>query len=301
MKLALLILLLSACSLTAQTLNVGTANVGTLVKQEPPAPDTSIVWVSTNWLWFGTNLTGATNDLSVTVSNSGTGTLTGSASTASPFSVIGASSYAITGTDTTNITVRYTRSGAANDTNELALTGGGATNVHLSGVSTNAPGGACDTARDTQAGALTDTYYAADPVLGFASSFTAGATATICKGTFELWIGSGTLNGTLKLAIYADNAGLPGALVDESDTVNASTITGTTAETANTITFSSGLSASLTSGTTYRVAILRSSGATGELGVNWVTNASFDSDVNNDGSWENYQTGQRIKFALYSE
>ena len=120
----------SACG---QTLNVGTANVGTLAKQDPPAPDTSIVWVSTNWIWFGTNLALATNDLSVTLSNAGTGTLTGSASTASPFSVIGASSYAITGTDTTNITVRYTRSGAANDTNELALSGGGATNVHLPG------------------------------------------------------------------------------------------------------------------------------------------------------------------------
>ena len=210
----ILFLLLSAAILTAQTLNVGVANVGTLTKQEPPAPDTSIVWVSTNWLWFGTNLTGATNDLSVTVSNAGTGTLIGSASTASPFSVIGASSYAITGTDTTNLTVRYTRSGAASDTNELALTGGGGANVHLSGVSTNAVG-ACP---DYAAPSASNTTVNSDgyPVGLYASHYYVGQSGwsdasarTICRVGFLMKHGEGDVSGhtyTARIFATADGA-----------------------------------------------------------------------------------------------
>lgn len=113
---------------------------GQIILGNQAAVVNAILAYNTNWLNFGTNLSGATNDMTVWITNVGTTVLSGSPSTASPFSVVAPASYSMGTNDATNIVVRYTRSGAANDTNELALTGGQCTtNIHLSGYSTNAP------------------------------------------------------------------------------------------------------------------------------------------------------------------
>ena len=58
-------------------------------------------------LAFGSVNVGSTRDLTVTVRNSGSGTLTGSASTAAPFSVVGTASYSLAADQTATITVRF--------------------------------------------------------------------------------------------------------------------------------------------------------------------------------------------------
>ena len=96
-----------------------------------PAPAIQVTPAS---LSFGSVNVGSTGDLTVTVRNSGGGTLTGSASTAAPFSVVGTASYALAANQTATITVRFspTASGAASGA--LALTGAAGASLSLSGT-----------------------------------------------------------------------------------------------------------------------------------------------------------------------
>ena len=96
-----------------------------------PGPDIEVTPTS---LSFGPVSVGSTDDLTVTVRNTGVGTLTGSASTSAPFSVVGTASYSLAANQTATITVRFspTASGAAS--RSLTLTGGGGASVSLSGT-----------------------------------------------------------------------------------------------------------------------------------------------------------------------
>jgi hypothetical protein len=100
---------------------------------------TPILNVSPGSLAFGSVTTGYTADLGVTVKNVGGGTLSGTASTAAPFSVVGTASYSLTANQTATITVRFSPTATGTASGTLTLTGGGGGTVTLSGTGT-APG-----------------------------------------------------------------------------------------------------------------------------------------------------------------
>jgi len=74
---------------------------------------------------FGSVPVGTTVDRTFTVQNLGTGTLYGTASVASPFSVVSGSPYSLLASQTTNVTVRYSPTAAGSNNQIVAFTGGG--------------------------------------------------------------------------------------------------------------------------------------------------------------------------------
>ncbi|MDF7799037.1 DUF2961 domain-containing protein [Pontiellaceae bacterium B1224] len=90
--------------------------------------------LSTGSLDFGTVFVGKTKDLTVTVENSGAGTLSGSASVAPPFSIVSGSNYVLTAFQQQNVVVRYTPTAAGSDTGTVVFAGTLGTNVTVSGT-----------------------------------------------------------------------------------------------------------------------------------------------------------------------
>jgi hypothetical protein len=95
---------------------------------------TPAISVSPASLGFGSVSVGGTADLTVTVRNTGGGTLTGAASTSAPFSVVAGASYSLTANQSATVTVRFSPTAAGAVTQTLALTGGGGASVGLSGT-----------------------------------------------------------------------------------------------------------------------------------------------------------------------
>jgi hypothetical protein len=96
-----------------------------------PGPD---IEVTPSSLSFGPVSVGSTDDLTVTVRNSGGGTLTGAASTSAPFGVVGTASYSLAANQTATITVRFSPTAPGAASRSLTLTGGGGASVSLSGT-----------------------------------------------------------------------------------------------------------------------------------------------------------------------
>ena len=134
---------------------------------------------------------------------------------------------------------------------------------------------------------------------GYGSTWT--GTKTFCKIVVYLEK-TGTPTGTLTAGIYTDNAGVPGTLVGTASTnvVNYSDV-GTDTQ----VTFT-GLSASLTAGTTYHVVVWGS--ANGSVGNTIAVNASgfnegspHTSDYGNTGvGWSTFTGSRTLAFTLYS-
>ena len=100
-----------------------------------PAPHIRVTPTS---LAFGQVSVGSADDLTVTVRNTGGGTLTGSASTAAPFRLVGAASYSLAPNQTARITVRFSPTASGVASRFLTLTGGGGASVSLSGTGATA-------------------------------------------------------------------------------------------------------------------------------------------------------------------
>jgi hypothetical protein len=85
---------------------------------------------------FGSVQVGVSADRAFTVQNTGGGTLSGSASVPSPFSIVSGSPYSLTANQTTTVTVRYTPAAAgASDSATVTFTGGGGAAVSVTGTS----------------------------------------------------------------------------------------------------------------------------------------------------------------------
>ena len=97
----------------------------------PPEP---LIWLSKSTNWFLAVVTNGISDTTITVSNAVGGTVTGAASTAAPFSIVGNANYAISGTDTTNITVRFSPTAATNYVGTVTFTGGGGATAGVRGI-----------------------------------------------------------------------------------------------------------------------------------------------------------------------
>jgi len=88
---------------------------------------------------FGNVAVGVTAQTDFIVQNIGGGTLSGSASTLSPFGIVSGGSYSLGPGQSQTVTVRFSPSSAASFTKNLTFTGGGGALVSLSGVGFLAP------------------------------------------------------------------------------------------------------------------------------------------------------------------
>jgi hypothetical protein len=142
-----------------------------------------VISVGASSLSFGTILTNTAATNTFTVQNSGTGTLTGTATVGVPFSILSGGSYSLTAGQSQTVSVLFSPTAAGSYTQTLALTGAGGTNLAVSGVATNAP----------------------IPVIAIgASSLSLGTilTNTAATNTFTVEnSGTGTLTGTATVGV----------------------------------------------------------------------------------------------------
>gem|GEM_PF-1147622 len=118
-------------SFNTQSLNDSTALLWTI-----PQPAISVTPTSLN---FGNVTVGSVADRTFTVQNSGSGTLSGSAATTTPFSIVSGGSYSLGGGSSQTVTVRFSPTSAAIFTGNVTFTGGGGAtrSVTGTGVSTS--------------------------------------------------------------------------------------------------------------------------------------------------------------------
>lgn len=105
----------------------------------PPATPPSCSLGSSS-LGFGSVTVGSSTDRSFTISNTGGGTLTGSATTASPgYAVVAGASYALAANQQATVTVRFTPSSIGTLAGTISLSGSGCGSVSCTGA--GAPSG----------------------------------------------------------------------------------------------------------------------------------------------------------------
>ena len=90
-------------------------------------------------LALGTILSGGSQTGSFTVKNVGGGTLSGTASVGSPFSIVSGGSYNLSSSQSQTATVAFNPTSAGSYSQSVTLTGGGGASVGLTGSATNAP------------------------------------------------------------------------------------------------------------------------------------------------------------------
>lgn len=161
-------------------------------------------------------------------------------------------------------------------------------------------GGSCSTGRDSNAVATSSSILSDDGNLYMAQKFTAGASVTICAATLRL-SEAGTATGNMTVAIYTDNANTPGTLIDESDTIAATTPGATEGD----VQFTSGLSAAITASTAYWVVFKHLDGVTFDgNGVRWFYSTTTGTDrsmVSSNGStWAEVSPNNPFKYQLFS-
>lgn len=161
-------------------------------------------------------------------------------------------------------------------------------------------GGGCSTGRNSNMVATSSSILSDDGNLYMAQKFTASATTTICAAMLRL-SEAGTATGTMTVAIYSDNANQPGTLIDESDTVSATSPAGTEGD----VNFTSGLSASVTSATAYWVVFKHLDSPTFDgNGVRWFYSTTAGSDRSmvsaNGSTWSEVSPNNPFKYQLFS-
>ncbi len=87
---------------------------------------------------FGNVIVGQTEDRTFTVKNIGSGTLSGSASVNSPFSIVSGGSYNIAAGDSHTVTARFSPTSAGTSTRTVTFTGGGGENRTVQGTGVTA-------------------------------------------------------------------------------------------------------------------------------------------------------------------
>lgn len=87
---------------------------------------------------FGTTQVGLTVDRTFSVTNSGSGTLSGSASVPSPFSVFSGGTYNLSAGQSQSVVIRYTPLAAGTHNANVTFTGGVGATTQVSGIATNA-------------------------------------------------------------------------------------------------------------------------------------------------------------------
>jgi hypothetical protein len=96
-----------------------------------------ILQVTPGSIGYGTVMVGTSATNSFTVMNIGTGTLSGTASVGSPFSIVSGGNYSLTAGQTQAVMVAFSPLAVSNYTQSVSFSGGGATNVLVSGSAIN--------------------------------------------------------------------------------------------------------------------------------------------------------------------
>lgn len=87
---------------------------------------------------FGNVIVGETEDRTFTVKNVGGGTLSGNASTSSPFSIVSGGSYSLAGGDSQTVTVRFSPTSAVTSNGSVTFTGAGSVSRTVTGTGVTA-------------------------------------------------------------------------------------------------------------------------------------------------------------------
>lgn len=140
----------------------------------------------------------------------------------------------------------------------------------------------------------------------YAQQFTAGASYTNCAA--DVWLAKvASPTGNLSVGIWSNNATgpVPNTLISESGTVAASTLTTFTTSAAIPVVNFTGLSAALTSGTVYWVAVHQTVLGTGTNFIRWATASTTNVNWATSANWSTWTTfggnpQQPLMFRLYS-
>jgi len=97
------------------------------------SPTNPVASVSPGSLNFGTVRVGSSSNLTLTVRNAGGGTLSGSASVASPFSIVSGATYSLASNASQVVTIRYAPTQTGNNSQTASFTGGGGAIAAVSG------------------------------------------------------------------------------------------------------------------------------------------------------------------------
>src|SRR5208282_1044158 len=103
-----------------------------------PVP-TPVLQVTPGNIAYGTILNGTSKTNSFTVQNIGTGTLTGTASVAGPFSIMSGGGYSLGASASQTVTVVFSPTTATNYSQSVTFTGGNGASTTVTGSATNAP------------------------------------------------------------------------------------------------------------------------------------------------------------------
>lgn len=112
--------------------NAGPWDIGAYVYNGAPPTD-PVIGVSPSSINYGWAVTNTSTNLTFTVQNTGYGTLSGSAGTAPPWTIVGTASYNLTAGQSQTITVAFTPTSKGAVSGTVNLTGGGNAVVSLSG------------------------------------------------------------------------------------------------------------------------------------------------------------------------
>ncbi|HWB01667.1 MAG TPA: choice-of-anchor D domain-containing protein [Verrucomicrobiales bacterium] len=114
-------------------------DIGAFEFQSGGAPTTPVMSASPTSLSFGSIPVGNNVNQTLTVRNAGSGTLTGNATVAAPFSIVSGGAYSLAAGLSQTVTIKYTPTAAGTDTQNITLSGGGGASVTASGTATVTP------------------------------------------------------------------------------------------------------------------------------------------------------------------
>jgi len=156
---------------------------------------TPIISVTPSSLNFNSVPVGSSANLNFTVQNVGSGTLSGSASVAAPFSIISGGSYNLTAGQSQSVTVRFSPAAAQFYSQNVTFTGGGGATRQVTGTGTSA--GAAPTVATGSATSVTSSSVTLNGTVnpnGLATTifFQWGTTTSYGNQTGSQSVGSGT-------------------------------------------------------------------------------------------------------------
>jgi Subtilase family len=261
-------------SFNTASLADGTSLLWTLGQDPQPA-----IAVTPKTRDFGNVSVGGSADSSFVVENTGTGTLTGQATTAAPYSIVAGGAYSLTAGQTQTVTVRFSPTAAQTFPGTVSFTGGGGASRTVTGVgvatgpsitSFSPAGGAPGISVVIQGGnllgatavKLNGTSAAFTVNSGTQITFTVPANAT--SGAISVTTPAGTATSTTSFLVTPRITGFtpPSGAVAASVVINGANFTGATAVAFN------GTPAAFTVNSAIKITATVPAGATtGKIGV----------------------------------
>ena len=130
------------------------------------SPNTNpVISLSPASLTYGSTPTNTTSNLTITVQNTGGGTLVGTATVPAPFSIVSGGSYSLGANQSQTVTVSFTPQSTGSFTNSIRFTGGAGMVAGVSGTGVN-PAPALTTTFPATAGTITAPFVVTSGLVG---------------------------------------------------------------------------------------------------------------------------------------